>query len=485
MLHHATLSLQPASVVADKTPFGSAHHCSSAPVARPQRRLAKHTSLVNPATRSVKRTVAKRRSRSFSDLESIQEHEPMRFTAPEDDACETAPNRRRRRSLIVTPSVTIYMLPAASVSAYVLGTPRRRRVPGDEKIGREALRRRAKFTSLRSAAVSPAPTQVGSPLKSAIAEVASGPSSSPKPSPPLRYARELALPRLEPDLERQTYVVSYRKLLLRKSIRVRVPIANLMGHIRVVQPTVHWTTQESLAATLATVGNNTHPGSINTSMNARRRNRQRLNRISQNLSYKDPSPLRAEWRPEDDALADSTHLSKYSRRVEDVTRDAAAKAELAVRKMSMDSLKGIPSSPSPAMSPLRATLGHRASLPAMKLNERHSESSHSMFSKPILSRLRPLSASSFASTDFSSSSAHQSASKPAWRKNPWKGIKRALSCSMLSLRPWKSKAAEREQYLQEEQQQSGPHFVLSTLVGGPPSPPARASTESFWRPVIV
>ncbi|KAI8589004.1 hypothetical protein BDZ88DRAFT_169249 [Geranomyces variabilis] len=486
MLHQDTLCMQPSSI-ADKTPFGSAHHCSSAPVARPQRRLAKHTSLVNPATRAVTRIVAKRRSRSFSDLESVRECEPMHFTAPEDDGCGTAPNLRRRRSLTFTPSVTIYMLPAASVSAYVLGTPRRRRVPGDAKIGREALRRRTKFTSLRSAAVSPVPTQVHSRLKLATAEVGTGPSSSPKqpPSPPLRFARELVLPRLEPDLERQTYVTSYRKLLLRKSIRVRVPIANLMGHIRIVQPTVHWTTQESLAATLAAVGNNNSSGSINTSMHARRRNRRRLNRISQNISHKDPSPLRAEWRPEDSELGDSVLLSKYSRRVEDITRDAAAKAELAVRKMSVDSLKAIPSSPA---SPLRATL-HRASLPAMKLNERHSESSHSMFSKPSLSRLRPLSVFSSASTDFSSSFAHQPACKPVWRKSPWKGIKRVLSCSMLSLRPWKSKyerasAAESEQHLQEQQQQqqeSSPHFNLSTLAAGLPCPPARASTKPFWR----
>ncbi|KAJ3155369.1 hypothetical protein HDU86_004271 [Geranomyces michiganensis] len=306
---------------------------------------------------------------------------------------------------------------------------------------------------------------------------------------------EVILPRLDPDLEKQTYVLSYRKLLLRRSIRVRVPIANLMSHIRVVQPSVHWTTQESLAATLAAVGNNRLSGSVSTSVNARRRNRRRLNRISQNLSHRDPSPLRAEWRPGDDHYASNTALmSTYSRHVEDVTRDAAAKAELAVRKMSVDSLYGPPSA---SHLPLKATIGHRASLPEMKINGWQS-GSHSIFIKPCPSSspLRHISASSFASTEFPSSSvAHQAAAKPVWRKNPWKSIKRVMSCSALSLRPWKGNhertAGGKLGNLdfppeQQEQQQQSPHCVLDTVAHTEAfRAPFRKSTDSFWRRIVL
>ncbi|KAI8907709.1 hypothetical protein DFJ77DRAFT_475041 [Powellomyces hirtus] len=276
----------------------------------PQRRPAKqHPPLTTQPPPPQPRTIAKQRSRSFTHGSPVVEKLAQSLHSKEE--CENTAKRltalRRSQSaggaIKQTPNrKSFYLIQTASLSTSVVDSmtsPSRRR---------RTLLRKHRLPHLAISPLTP-------PSNSADSF-----TITPRmPSPQYTLTSPSRLPA---HLEQRTYVLSYHKLLGHRLVRNRVPIANLMSYIHRVQPAaavLHVSLSPLFGA---------HPASDTA---ARRRNRRRLERIGNNLAatQKRRSPLRFEYIP----------TSSYTEHVEDVTRDAVAKAEIAVRRMnSTDSL---------------------------------------------------------------------------------------------------------------------------------------------------
>ncbi|KAJ3001876.1 hypothetical protein HKX48_002634 [Thoreauomyces humboldtii] len=402
------------------------------------------------------RLLAKRRSRSFSGLE-------ISHAAPVAAVSVKRPSPvRRARSITELKPAPLYLLPAASVSSSALLMSTQPTKMLTEETTASRMNRRSR---------KPMP-----PLPRLVTSFSSVDSAALLSfRPPQGDSDVPASARLAPHVEQRTYVLSHQKLNLHSRIRTRVAIMRLMNHIHRVQPAV-----AILNVTLSPVPA-APPVRAGADLAARRKNRRRLERMTHGGSGP-ASPLRTQWKMEPEPP-----VSTYSQRVEDVTRDAVAKAELAVKRItSSDSLSSL-SSPmylkrvtsSDSLASMTSPLFNSHTLDTLPHTDNDIKKSQFTFlSRMSMSSLRgpvksetlssPLSSVSL-STSYSMSTSLPSTKKKGWGRGMWKGIKRALSCSALSDRSRKQE--------QEHDNESRPS--TSAVSVSSPLASDRAAMRSF------